>query len=135
MKGALSYRVELGSDVYGNLQRIENVLKDIPNNLTAAKAQLEDYEKQTVTAKEEMVKPFPQEEELQAKSARLAELNAELNMDGQHQQQEETESNDAPEEEIAKAVRPASILERLNRPCPAAVAHTPNRTAKTMEAR
>ena len=119
MKGALSYRVELGSDVYGNLQRIENVLKDIPNSLTAARAQLEDYEKQTVTAKEEMVKPFPQEEELQAKSARLAELNSELNIDGQPQQREETENNDMPEQEIAKQVCP-SILERLQQPrtCP-----------------
>ena len=117
MKGALSYRVELGSDVYGNLQRIENVLKDIPNNLTAARAQLEDYEKQTVTAKEEMVKPFPQEEELQTKSARLAELNAELNMDGRSQTQEKTESSDAPEQESEKQETP-SILKRLEQPSP-----------------
>ena len=80
-----------------------------------------------------MVKPFPKEEELQAKSARLAELNAELNMDGQ-QQPEETENNDAPEEEIAKAVRPSSILERLNHPCPE-IAHSPYRKTTTMEVR
>ena len=77
--------------------------------------QLTDLENQMATAKEKMVKPFPKEEELQAKSARLAELNAELNMDSQQQRPEETESNDAPEEEIAKQA-PQSILLRLSNP-------------------
>ena len=136
LKGNMSYHVELGSDVYGNLTRIENALKDIPHTLEATKEQLSDLENQMAVAKEEMVKPFPKEEELQAKSARLAELNAELNMDNQRQSQtqEEPDSSDAPEEEIAKAVRPASILERLNRPCPAIV-HDPNRRTNALEAR
>ena len=136
LKGAMSYHVELGSDVYGNLTRIENALKDIPHTLEATKEQLSDLENQMAVAKEEMVKPFPKEEELQAKSARLAELNAELNMDNQRQSQtqEEPDDKEAPEEEIAKALRPASILERLNRPCPAIV-HDPNRRTTALEAR
>ena len=116
LKGTMSYHVELGSDVYGNLTRIDNALKDIGKSLEAAKMQLTDLENQMATAKEEMVKPFPKEEELQDKSARLAELNAELNMDNQQQRPEETESNDAPEEDIAKQ-SPRSILARLNSPC------------------
>ncbi|MBR3739611.1 MAG: hypothetical protein IKN04_04020 [Clostridia bacterium] len=116
LKGTMSYHVELGSDVYGNLTRIDNALKDIGKSLEAAKMQLTDLENQMATAKEEMVKPFPKEEELQTKSARLAELNAELNMDGRQQRPEETESNDAPEEEIAKQT-PQSILARLSNPC------------------
>ena len=116
LKGTMSYRVELGSDVYGNLTRIDNVLKDIAKSLETTKLQLTDLENQMATAKEEMVKPFPKEEELQTKSARLAELNAELNMDGQQQQPEEMENNDAPEEESAKQ-SPRSILARLSNPC------------------
>lgn len=116
LKGTMSYRVELGSDVYGNLTRIDNVLKDIAKCLETTKLQLTDLENQMATAKEEMVKPFPKEEELQTKRARLAELNAELNMDGQQQQPEEMENNDAPEEESAKQ-SPRSILARLSNPC------------------
>ena len=117
LKGAMTYHVELSSDVYGNLQRIENALKDIRQCMETTKVQLENYEKQIVTAQEEMVKPFPQEEELQAKSARLAELNAELNMDGRSQTQEKTEDSDAPEQESEKP-EPPSILERLQQPSP-----------------
>ena len=124
LKGAMTYHVELGSDVYGNITRLDNALKDIAQSLEATKIKLTDLENQMAMAREEMVKPFPKEEELQAKSARLAELNAELNMDGQRQaqepteNQEKTEKEDVPEREIAKQARPASILERLNRPCP-----------------
>ena len=124
LKGAMTYHVELGSDVYGNITRLDNALKDIAQSLEVTKIKLTDLENQIAMAKEEMVKPFPKEEELQAKSARLAELNAELNMDGQCQaqesteNQEKTEKEDAPEQETAKQERPASILERLNRPCP-----------------
>ena len=124
LKGAMTYHVELGSDVYGNITRLDNALKDIAQSLEATKIKLADLENQMAMAKEEMVKPFPKEEELQAKSARLAELNAELNIDGQRQAQETTENQEnteregEPEQEIAKQARPASILERLSKPYP-----------------
>ena len=124
LKGAMTYHVELGSDVYGNITRLDNALKDIAQSLEATKIKLADLENQMAMAKEEMVKPFPKEEELQAKSARLAELNAELNMDGQRlaqettENQENTEREGEPEQEIAKQARPASILERLSKPYP-----------------
>ena len=71
LKGELSHRVELGKDVRGNLIRIDNVLNQIPARIQAAQAQLENVENQLETAKAEVGKPFPQEEELRTKSARL----------------------------------------------------------------
>ena len=81
LRGQMSHKVELGSDARGNLVRIENALANIPNRLAAAQAELENQRQQMDAAKAEVGKPFPQEAELQTKSARLAELDAKLNMD------------------------------------------------------
>ena len=81
LKGQMSYRVELGRDARGNLVRIDNALNAMPERVTSQKAYLDNLYAQVKEAKAALGKPFPQEEELRVKSARLAELNAELNID------------------------------------------------------
>ena len=80
MKNKISYNVELGSDPFGNITRIDNVLNNIPNKLESSKNSLEDTKKQFENAKLEVERPFPQEEELKQKSKRLDELNIQLNL-------------------------------------------------------
>ena len=80
MKNKLSYKVDLGSDIHGNITRIDNVLGNIENKLESAKNQLVDTKNQYETAKQEINRPFPQEEELKTKSKRLDELNIQLNL-------------------------------------------------------
>ena len=116
LQGDMSHWVALGSDIHGNIQRIDNALSGITERLNGVKTSLENYESQLKAAQEEVQKPFPQEEELKEKSARLAELNADLNMDGHRSQHQETEKTDT-EDEVAKQARP-SILARLQQPCP-----------------
>lgn len=82
LKGAVSYQVEPGADARGNLTRIDNALDKMPENLETCKIKLSNLLQQQEAAKAEIGKPFPQEEELQRKSARLAELDAELNIGG-----------------------------------------------------
>ncbi len=79
--GALRYMTPLGSDIIGNITRIDNRIADIPERLSGAKERLENTLIQQKNAKEQAEKPFPQEEELKEKSARLAELNSLLDMD------------------------------------------------------
>jgi len=81
MQGTLSHTVELGEDVFGNIQRMDNALNSMPNKKTNTENQLSEIRKQMDNAREEIDKPFPQDEELKAKSARLAELDSMLNMD------------------------------------------------------
>ena len=82
LHGQLRHAVTLGADARGNLTRLDNALSKIPSRIEAANTQLENLYNQQAAAKEELGKPFPQEQELQQKSARLAELDAELSMDG-----------------------------------------------------
>ena len=82
LKGAMSHRVPLGTDARGNLIRLDNALAGIPERLETAKA--------------ELGKPFPQEAELVAKSQRLAELDAALNMEDTVESHEERSSSDRP---------------------------------------
>ena len=81
LKGAMSHQVELGSDPRGNITRIDNALAGIPRRMQNVENRLNDLNQQMATAKAELGKPFPQEEELRTKSARLAELDAKLNLD------------------------------------------------------
>ena len=81
LKGNLSHKVELGSDVFGNIQRLDNALEGISKRLDITKENLEETKKQFEIAKVEMQKEFPQEEELKTKLKRLAEVDALLNMD------------------------------------------------------
>ncbi len=79
--GKCSYRVEVGRDALGNMQRISNALARIPEELKETQQKLENVQRQLAIAKEEVEKPFVKEAELQEKLERLAELNVLLNMD------------------------------------------------------
>ena len=81
IKRQCSYTIEIGKDPLGNLQRITNALAGIEKRLPEAESKLATLKEQLAAAKEEVTKPFPQEEELRTKSERLAELNSLLNMD------------------------------------------------------
>ncbi len=81
LKNEISYKVTLGADVFGNIQRIDNMFDDIPNKIKLSTDQLENTKVQFENAKIEVEKPFPQEEELSRKSKRLDELNILLNLD------------------------------------------------------
>ena len=109
LKGEMTHRTALGTDPRGNLTRIDNALAQMPQRLEAVKNQLDNLYQQQAAAKAEVGKPFPQEQELRDKSARLAELDVLLNMDGR--------GRPAPETVIAKSSRP-SVLEGLKRPVP-----------------
>ena len=117
LQGEMSHRTVLGSDLFGNIQRIDHVLEGITERMNGVKASLENYESQLKAAQEEVQRPFPQEEELQTKSARLAELNAALNMDGRCQPDQQQEEPVADKGENRRD--PPSILERLKQPGPA----------------
>ncbi len=81
LAGVNADSVDLGQDVYGNIQRLDNLLSNFDNHLKSAQDDLTTYETQLASAKVEVEKPFPQEDELKTKSARLDELNILLNMD------------------------------------------------------
>ena len=81
LRGEMSHTVTMGTDVYGNLTRIENALANMPQKLEKAEERIAELERQTEQAKAELGKPFAQEKDLEAKAARLAELNAALNID------------------------------------------------------
>lgn len=77
----LRHTVTLGTDIFGNIQRLDNTLSAFEERMAACVEQLENTRVQLENAKAEVQKPFPQEEELKTKSARLNELNAMLNLD------------------------------------------------------
>ncbi|MFQ9024988.1 MAG: N-6 DNA methylase [Ruminococcus sp.] len=81
LKGELGYPVTLGTDTFGNITRFDNALEGLPKRLEINEQELENTKKQFETAKVDVGKPFNQEEELTAKTARLNELNALLNVD------------------------------------------------------
>ena len=81
LRGEMSHTVTMGTDVYGNLTRIENALANMPQKFEKAEERIAELERQTEQARAELGKPFAQEKELEAKAARLAELNAALNID------------------------------------------------------
>ena len=113
LKGKMNHRVTLGKDARGNLTRIDNVLNAMPDRLQNVRNTLDALTAQMETAKAELGKPFPQEDELRTKSARLAELNAELNIDDRTPMEQMAE--DAPAVQSAKAERP-SVLAKLKAP-------------------
>ena len=81
--GSRSNTVSLGSDLFGNIQRIDNMLDGLEVELKGEETNLSNYEAQLASAKVEVEKPFPQEDELKTNSARLDQLNIELNLDKQ----------------------------------------------------
>ena len=109
LKGQMTHRATLGTDLRGNLTRIDNALAQMTQRLEAVQNQLSNLYQQQAAAKEEVGKPFPYEDELKSKSARLVELDTLLNIDGKGHAQ--------PETVVAKSARP-SVLDSLKRPVP-----------------
>ena len=98
LKGQRKYPVALGKDPLGCIIRLDNSLNNFPERITSAENELATLKQQQEAAQIEVEKPFPQEEELAEKSARLAELNAQLDMDekGHEPEQDEEEQEDEP---------------------------------------
>ena len=133
IKGKCSYKIEIGKDPLGNIQRIHNALSSIDKKLAESEQKLETVQQQLATAQEEVKKPFPKEMELNEKMERLSELNALLNMDEKGNEtiladedigtekipdrdssrKEEVRDTDRNLQETADKVHKPSILERL----------------------
>ena len=97
LKGQRKYSVALGKDPLGCIIRLDNSLNNFPERITSAENELATLKQQQAAAQIEVEKPFPQEEELAEKSARLAELNAQLDADEKHEpEQGEEEKADEP---------------------------------------
>ena len=98
LKGQRKYTVPLGTDPLGNIIRLDNSLNNFPERINSAENELATLHQQQAAAQIEVEKPFPQEEELTEKSARLAELNAQLDVDekSHEPEQDEEEQEDAP---------------------------------------
>ena len=107
LKGQRRYPVPLGTDPLGNIIRLDNSLNNFPERITAAENELDTLHQQQAAAQIEVEKPFPQEEELAEKSARLAELNAQLDVD------EKSHEPEQDEEEQENAPRRPSVLAAL----------------------
>ena len=117
LRAELSYPVSLGDDARGNITRLDNAIDNFADRIADAENALQNLEQQKQAAEVEVAKPFAQEEELAEKSARLAELNALLNID-----RDRSSSQDTPEESEkteAPATRPsvlAALEEKANQP-------------------
>ena len=98
LKGQRRYPVALGTDPLGNIIRLDNSLNNFPERINSAENELATLHQQQAAAQIEVEKPFPQEEELAEKSARLAELNAQLDVDekSHEPEQDEEEQEDTP---------------------------------------
>ena len=108
LKGQRKYTVPLGNDLLGNIIRLDNSLNNFPERITAAENELTTLHQQQEAAQIEVEKSFPQEEELAEKSARLAELNAQLDVD------EKSHEPEQDEEEQENVSRRPSVLATLD---------------------
>ena len=116
LKGQRRYPVALGTDPLGNIIRLDNSLNNFPERINSAENELATLHQQQAAAQIEVEKPFPQEEELAEKSARLAELNAQLDVD---EKSHEPEQEEEPDEDAPR--RPsvlAALEEKSDKPEP-----------------
>ena len=116
LKGQRKYTVPLGTDPLGNIIRLDNSLNNFPERITSAENELATLHQQQAAAQIEVEKPFPQEEELAEKSARLAELNAQLDVD---EKSHEPEQDEEEQENVSR--RPsvlAALEEKSDKPEP-----------------
>lgn len=107
LKNALSHTTALGTDVFGNIQRLDNLLEGFAERLQACEEQLDNTKVQHANAQEQVKKPFPREAELKEKTARLDELNIMLNMD-----KRENEIVDSDREDDEPSGRSTKEMER-----------------------
>ena len=110
LKGRLPYPVSLGTDPHGSITRLDNALNAFADRIAHAENELDNLKEQQQAAQAEVEKPFPQEEELAQKSARLAELNAQLDIEDHRPEPEQAEDLPRP------SVR--SALERIDKAAP-----------------
>ena len=110
LKGRLPYPVSLGTDPHGSITRLDNALNAFADRIAHAENELDNLKEQQQAAQAEVEKPFPQEEELAQKSVRLAELNAQLDMEDHRPEPEQAEALPRP------SVR--SALERMDKAAP-----------------
>ena len=116
LKGQRRYPVPLGTDPLGNIIRLDNSLNNFPERINSAENELATLHQQQAAAQIEVEKPFPQEEELTEKSARLAELNAQLDVD---EKSHEPEQDEEEQENVSR--RPsvlAALEEKSDKPEP-----------------
>ena len=116
LKGQRKYTVPLGTDPLGNIIRLDNSLNNFPERINSAENELTTLHQQQAAAQIEVEKPFPQEKELAEKSARLAELNAQLDVD---EKSHEPEQEEQPDEDAPR--RPsvlAALEEKSDKPEP-----------------
>ena len=116
LKGQRKYTMPLGTDPLGNIIRLDNSLNNFPERINSAENELATLHQQQAAAQIEVEKPFPQEEELAEKSARLAELNAQLDVD---EKSHEPEQEEEPDEDAPR--RPsvlAALEEKSDKPEP-----------------
>ena len=116
LKGQRRYPVPLGTDPLGNIIRLDNSLNNFPERITAAENELDTLHQQQAAAQIEVEKPFPQEEELAEKSARLAELNAQLDVDEKSHEPEQDEEEQ--EDEPRRPSVLAALEEKSDKPEP-----------------
>ena len=122
LKGQRKYTVPLGTDPLGNIIRLDNSLNNFPERINSAENELATLHQQQAAAQIEVEKPFPQEKELAEKSARLAELNAQLDVDekSHEPEQDEEEQEDAPRRPSVLA----ALEEKFDKPEPVKPFHS-----------
>jgi len=108
LRGSLSNKVKLGTDIHGNITRLNNVLEAMPKELEYNQEKLAETMNQMEQAKAEIDVPFEKEEDLAQKSVRLSELNVLLNMD----KHENEIVDEEPGEEVGEPVRASVGVER-----------------------
>ena len=116
LKGQRKYTVPLGTDPLGNIIRLDNSLNNFPERINSAENELATLHQQQAAAQIEVEKPFPQEEELAEKSARLAELNAQLDVDEKSHEPEQDEEE--PEDTPRRPSVLAALEEKSDKPEP-----------------
>ena len=116
LKGQRKYTVPLGTDPLGNIIRLDNSLNSFPERITAAENELDTLHQQQAAAQIEVEKPFQQEEELAEKSARLVELNAQLDVDEKSHDPEQDEEEQ--EDEPRRPSVLAALEEKSDKPKP-----------------
>ena len=109
--GQATHTTELGSDAAGNMVRLQNVVAALPQEVSGLRNNLQQLRVQLDSAKEELQQPFLQEQELNDKSARLAELDALLNV-GNDAPVLEGEAEVVNEDDSVRTPREENELER-----------------------
>ena len=109
--GEATHTTELGSDAAGNMVRLQNVVAALPQEISGLRNNLQQLRVQLDSAKEELQQPFLQEQELNEKSARLAELDALLNV-GNDAPVLEGEAEVVNEDDSVRTPREENELER-----------------------